>query len=96
LRDRLGLPFIDEGDKELLIEPDFIIISVCEINEITLAGTDTHIQKEFIAVIVVILDVFSLLVVQIFLNLLIIMQKNFAKQFDMQTVEMKDFTVRME
>ena len=24
------------------------------------------------------------------------MQKNFAKQFDMQTVEMRDFTVRME
>lgn len=42
------------------------------------------------------IDIFSLFIVQVFLNILILMQKNFAKQFDMQTVEMRDFTVRME
>lgn len=73
-----------------------IVISLCEINEVTLAGTDFKIEKAWIAIIIVILDIFSLFIVQIFLNLLIIMQKNFAKQFDMQTVEMRDFTVRME
>jgi hypothetical protein len=38
-------------------------VSLCEIDEVTLAGTNTKISKGWIAIIIVILDIFSLLIV---------------------------------
>ena len=83
LRDKLGLDYVELEKHTDIVEPELIIVSLCEINEITLAGTNYQASKSIIAIIIVIIDIFSLFIVQVFLNLLILMQKNFAKQFDM-------------
>ena len=53
-----------------------------------------EVHKKTIAAWIVFLDMLSMATILIFINTLIMMQQDFADQFDEETVEMRDFTVR--
>ena len=59
-----------------------------------LRGLDVEVHKKTIAAWIVFLDMLSMAAILIFINTLILMQQDFANQFDEETVEMRDFTVR--
>lgn len=71
----------------------FVIVE-CENEFVKFRHTDIAMKKKTVAYILVLIDILSMFSVLIFINFLILMQQEFAQQFDEDTVEMRDFTVR--
>lgn len=74
--------------------PALQIVVICENSLLRLRGLDVEVHKKTIAAWIVFLDMLSMATILIFINTLIMMQQDFANQFDEETVEMRDFTVR--
>lgn len=70
-----------------------VVVYFCETTDIKLAGTDILVSKSKIAIAIVIIDILSMAIILVFVNLLILMQEDFSHWFDVSTVEMRDFSV---
>lgn len=70
-----------------------VLVYLCETVDIKLAGTDILVSKSKIAIAIVFIDILSMAIILVFVNLLILMQEDFAHWFDVSTVEMRDFSV---
>ena len=67
--DAMGLP-AEFGDTE---QPGLIVVAECSNQEVTLYGTDKVISKSAAALVLVVLDIISMLVLVVFVNLLVIL-----------------------
>ena len=70
-----------------------VLVYLCETEDIKLAGTNILVSKSKIAIAIVMMDILSMAIILVFVNLLILMQEDFSHWFDVSTVEMRDFTV---
>jgi hypothetical protein len=70
------------------------MLTLCQNEFIEIFGI--KLEKSIAAMIITFLDIINMLIFLIFLNLLKNMQKSYVKFFDNETVEMKDFAVRID
>lgn len=70
------------------------MLTLCQNEFIEIFGI--KLEKSIAAMIITFLDIINMLIFLIFLNLLKNMQKSYVKFFDKETVEMKDFAVRID
>ena len=75
----------------------FQIISLCKSDhEIQLLGTKTKISREKIHEVAIYTEITSIIIFIIYISCLDYVQFTFAEKFDKQSVEMRDFTIKIE
>lgn len=79
-----------------IIEPDFFVVTNCKNININLWGTDKQISKDKVAMIIVAIDFVSIAIFLIFINIFQIKQQEFVKEFDIETIELRDFTIKLD
>ena len=84
------------GYNKAITEPEFFVITNCKNIEINLWGTDKKMSKDKVAYIVTTIDFVSVVIFLVFINILQMIQKDFVKEFDQETIEIRDFTVKLD
>ena len=78
-----------------IIEPELTILTTCQWDEQSYFYGKLLSQEE-VHMACAVTDIVCMIVFMIFIQLLMIMQKDYVKQFDEQAIEMKDFAIKIE
>ena len=76
--------------------PEFMIVGDCILDDVINPFSGDIMHKETLGVIIVSLDILVVMIVVCFITYLHRRQKDYIDQFKDQTIEMTDFTIRVE